>query len=57
MGALPKAMIQKHNFDPRCQPLRCALCVATSLVERSEELPYDMFVMSWEFNVSPRGLP
>jgi hypothetical protein len=58
MGELPKKkMIQNTTLTLAVNRSDVRFVLRQGLVERSEELPYDMFVVSREFNVFPRRLP
>jgi len=54
---LSKGMIQHTTLPLAVNRSDVRSVLRQGLVERSEELAYDMFVMSREFNVFPRRLP
>jgi hypothetical protein len=57
MGELPKGMIQNTILTLAVNRSDVRFVLRQGLVERLEELPYDMFVISRELNVFPRRLP
>ena len=57
MGELPKGMIQKTTLTSAVNRSKVRFALRQGLVKCSEELSYDMFIISREFNVFSRRSP